>query len=505
MLSPARHDERHLSRYPTIRRFARTAAGALFLAALSTAAAYAQAAPPGGSRPYVLPDSSSSRSNAVPVPTAQPGRLLVTGRLRGYSFDRVNHVQNTANPDRHATEFSFEPHLDYRIGNTPLNIGYSYSGAYGFGLDGTKPGANNHVDNTLPGYPLDSPVHEAYLQYKTSYDTFTVGDQELNYSWTPASDTRVQPVSYQAFDSSAKLSKTLTFGLTDIVRFQARNSSNFEPNTLLTAPYSGATPVIAKSGTQTPGTLRLGLSYTPISNVAITAENYQFYDIASLTYAEGRYGVVPSSKANPYLAVQFVNEVSLGQNQLGRISNHTFGAQLGATVAKGVQVTVSTDIAPWHYALVHAKSTTAASAFYFAPGGGTGSVEKLGTGLYRVAYGGIASPYTDTYTSDPLYTTMLTQGMVERRSAGNSGKIALTYTTPNKQFRFIAAEGYFQYSNEIARNITSEYDLDGTYYLNKVRSGPYHGLLVRVRYASRSVPAIPDNFQYQRFQTEYDF
>jgi hypothetical protein len=172
-------------------------------------------------------------------------------------------------------------------------------------------------------------------------------------------------------------------------------------------------------------------------------------------------------------------------------------------VAKGLLFTVSTDISPWQYAYVN---STKAESSYFLPGGGSGSAEKVGTNLYKVAYGGIASPYTDSLATDPLYTTMITQGMADRRSAGNTAKVAAVYTTPNGQFKFIAAEAYFQYSNAISRNITSEYNLDGTYYFNKVKSGkPYHGLLARIRYAPRTIPAIPYNFQYQRFMTEYDF
>jgi hypothetical protein len=296
--------------------------------------------------------------------------------------------------------------------------------------------------------------------------------------------------------------------MTDILRFQARNSSNFEPNTLLTAPYDGASSLIAKSGTQTPGTLRTALTYKPVANVSITGEDYQFYDIANLGYGEVKYGFAPKLASNPYFAAQYVNEVSQGQKQVGKIDSTTYGAQLGANVAKGLLFTLSTDLSPWRYAYVR---STGAESSYFLPAGGSASAEKVGTNLYKVAYGGIASPYTDSYASDPLYTTMITQGMADRRSAGESYKAAIVYTTPNKQFKFIAAEGIFNYSNAIpvagTTHVTaSEYNLDGTYYVSKVKSGkPYHGLLARIRYAPRTIPVTPDQFQYQRFQLEYDF
>lgn len=458
---------------------------------------------PGAKKPAPLPDTFSGQSHPAPTPTPLSGHLSVSGRFRGYDFQRLNRVQNASNPNRHSIEFGVEPHLDYHIADTPLNVGYTYFGATPFGFNGPNPSANGKVDNTLPGFPLNSPMHELYLQYKDSNNFVTIGNQELNYPWTPNSDSRIMPESYQGIDSTFKLLDSLSFSATRIIAFEHRNSSNFESNTLLTAPYAGAS--LDHYHPFTPGTLRLGLNFHPSNRFVLSAEDYQYYNIANLAYAEGKYGLSPYSAANPYLAVQYVAENSLGTNQVGRIDNHTIGAQLGVNVAKGLLFAASTDIAPWEYAYVHASSATAATSKYFVGGGGTGSSEMVGPDLYKVAYGGIASPYTDSLGTDPLYTTQITQGMADRRSAGNSYKAALVYTTPNKQLKLIADEAWFQYSNDIARNLTSEFNVDGTYYFNKVRPGPYKGFFVRVRIAPRTQPTLPYNFEYQRFITEYDF
>jgi hypothetical protein len=463
------------------------------------------ATPTPAAKKYTLPDTLSSQSHPAPTATPKPGGFTVSGKVRGYYFVRTNAVQNASNPNRHALEFAGIPHFDYRFGNSPINFGYTYAGATPFGFNGPDPIKNGRVDNTLPGYNVNQPVHEIYLQYKTKYDTVTVGDQELNYPWTPNSDSRVIPASYQGIDSTFQVADGLNIGLTRILRFGQRNSSNFEPNTLLTAPYPGASSLIATNNTITPGVLRLGATYKPLSNVSVSAENYEFYNIVNLAYTEGKFGLAPTSTYNPYLAVQYVAENSLGQNQIGRVDNHTIGAQLGATLAKGLLFTVSTDIAPWHYAIVDATSAAKAEKGYFIGGGGTGDAVAAGPGQYRVAYGGIASPYTDSLGTDPLYTTMITQGMADRRSAGNSYKTGIVYTTPDHQFRLIVAEALFQYSNAISRNLTSEFNADGTYYFNKVRPGPYHGFFVRVRVAPRTIPTLPYNFTYQRYITEYDF
>lgn len=497
-------------------RLSRALAPAVLLFAALTGVARAQAttnslgisvayptAHAGVKKPLPLPDTFSAQSHPAPTPTPKPNHLDFFGRFRTLSFQRLNHVQNAGNPNRHDIEFGIQPHFDYRIGNTPLNVGYTYYGSTPFGFEGPNPIANPHIDNTVPGFPLDQPVHELYVQYKDARNFVTLGNQELNYPWSPNSDSRMVPASYQGLDSTFKVLPSLSFSLTRILRFEQRNSSNFEPNTLLTAPYPQTS--LDAFHPYTPGTLRVGLNFHPVNRFDLSAENYQFYDIANLTYAEAKYGIDPYAAANPYVAAQYVAEGSLGANQIGQVSNHTIGVQLGANVSKGLLLAVSTDIAPWQYAYVNASSAPKAQAGYFVGGGGTGDAVKVGPNLYKVAYGGLASPYTDSLGTDPLYTTQITQGMADRRSAGNSYKLALVYTPPNKQFKLIADEGWFQYSNDIARNLTSEFNVDGTYFFNKVRSGPYKGLSVRVRIAPRNQPTLPYNFEYQRFITEYTF
>ena len=57
--------------------------------------------------------------------------------------------------------------------------------------------------------------------------------------------------------------------------------------------------------------------------------------------------------------------------------------------------------------------------------------------MTQIEYGGWASPYTDNYDSDPLFTTSVTQGMADRRAAGSSEKVGLQYTTPNTKWVWI--------------------------------------------------------------------
>jgi len=452
-----------------------------------------------------LPDTFGGQSHPAPTPTPSPSHISISGRLRMYDFQRLNRVKNASNPNRHVIEFAAEPHIDYRIGDTPLNIGYTFGGATGFGFNGPNPITNGHVDNTVPGYPLDMADHELYLQYKDKNNTFTAGNMELNYPWVSLNDSRVIPTAYQGIDGSVRLTSWLDVNATRVLRFEQRNSSNFEANTLLTAPYPGSSSLFKGSNHETPGTLRIGLNFHPSARFVLSAENNEFYDVANLAYVEAKYGLDPFTSVNPYVAAQYVAEGSLGQNQVGTIDDHTIGVQIGANIAKGLLFAASTDDSPVQYAYVRAKSLSSAESRYFVGGGGTGDGRSLGGGLYQVAYGGIASPYSDSLATDPLYTTMITQGMADRRSAGESYKVALSYSPPNKQWKLLADEAWFDYSNDIARNLTSEFNVDGTYYFNKVRPGPYRGFFVRVRIAPRQQPTLPYTFEYQRFIAEYDF
>jgi hypothetical protein len=463
----------------------------------------AQAAPAAHTEsPRPVPYAYGKFAHVTPVPTPAPGKLSVSTRIRSYSFAQFNAAGSAANPNRHAFELGAEPHLDYHVAGTPLDIGYTYFGATGFGLNGPDPISNPRIDNSLPGFPLDSPLHEIYLSYEDEHARVSAGNRELNYAWTPASDSRIMPASYQGIDVTLKAGKSISLGLTRIIRFEQRNSSNFEANTLVTAAYPGTTPQHLQPFT--PGALRAGIDYHPVARFDLLAENYVFYTIADLVYAEWRYGINPYSRTNPYLALQYVAENSLAPNAAGIIGNQTYGAQLGATLVRNLLVTASADIAPWKYAYVNAPSASAAAAPFFTGTGGTGAVQALGRNRYKVAYGGIASPYTATLGTDPLYTAVTTLGMADRSSAGNSYKAALVYTSSNKQLRLAVENAWWQYSNDISRNLTAAFAFDGTYYLNPVRPGPYRGLLVKVKLEPVAQPTLPYNYGKQRFMLEYD-
>ncbi len=455
-------------------------------------------ASPEADRPSAPTPTTTPRAG-TPIP-GLPG-LTVSGTLRAYDFNRENREQNTANPNRSAFNLGGNVHLDYAFANTPLHIATTYFGAYPFGANGVRPQQNNQVDNTVPGFPL-STFGEAYLRYRDARTNATLGDQVLNTPWALASDTRIKPVVFQGLDANYTFGSNLTLGVSRMIRFEGRTSSAFDRNTLLTSRPAGNPPYKAFD---TSGFLLADLTYKNPNAVTASFDDYSFYDIANLFYGEVRDSLDASSPFSPTAAVQYVNENSQGRADVGRIRNSTYGVQLGANLNRNVLFQLDFDTAPIHYETVAANSLSAAGKGLFLPAGGTPATVALGGGLYRVAYGGIASPYTEAYATDPLYTTSITQGMADRHSPGTAYKASLTFTPDNKRVKGILSEAYYEYGNELGSNRTYETNVDVTYYFSAVTKGPYKGLSFRERFADRQQQTLPFDFKYIRTQLEYDF
>jgi hypothetical protein len=527
-------------------RIARIAYACAGFTALGFGIAAAQTAP------TPAPGNTSDRIGGAPGPAALatpvPGwdplgvkGLTISGTLRAYDFNRINTPEYNAKgaatgPNRAAFNFGGDVHVDYKLGASPFSVGGALWGAYPFGINGGDVSCNvggglivhqspalcskNNagIDNSLPGYALET--FEYYVKYSDPTAAVTVGNQLLNKSWEPASDSRIKPSLYQGADATINVTKALAIGLTRITRFDNRTESIFDQCTLLTCT-AGVTPAgigsIVGRRSITTGTDRLALAFKPNSRFTLTTEAYRFHNIANLTYLESKYYVLEKNAYNPYFGVQFVNEQQAGSAILGRVQNQTVGLQLGVTPVKHLLLTVGADQSPWNYDTVTATSAAAATAPYFLVAGGTNTAVaagvngsavnavKVGADRYKVVYGGIASPYSDSYASDPLYTTSISQGIVDRRSAGFALKGALTYTTANKRFVAIASEASYNYDTAFARNRTYELDADVTYNFNTVRAGTYRGLSLRERFADRTQPTLPYNFKYLRHQLQYSF
>jgi hypothetical protein len=450
----------------------------------------------------------------IPLPSASPKAFTWNAQIRAYDFERFNKDQSAANPNRTAFNAGLILHGDYRFEGTALSVGATYEGADPFGVN--PPGvaktaqANGRIDNSLPGFQLSS-LDEAYVRYNTGASLITVGDQLLNDPWL-YTDSRIKPATYRGLTSEFALSNAWSVGFTRITETEFRANNNFGPQTLLTTTSAGGQnpspgfPAHPGAG-GTDGFYRFDVAWHPSSQFTTTVDNFQFIDLAQMFYADSRYNFAPGTALNPYLRVQAVDETQEGKALAGIINNQTLGFQVGATLVKNLVLTFSGDAAPWKYQTVSATSAAAAEAPYFVSVATDkpGIVQSLGGGLFRVAYGGIASPYTDNYGSDPIFTTSLTQGIVDVRAAGQSYKPQLTYTGFHGQLVTYISDAWYNYSNVIAQDHASEFNADATYYFHRViPNTKYRGFVIRERYGARTQDTAPFDFKYLRTQVYYN-
>ena len=167
--------------------------------------------------------------------------------------------------------------------------------------------------------------------------------------------------------------------------------------------------------------------------------------------------------------------------------------QVGANVTRRIVLAASLVSIPWHYDTISlsrgvrctnerpAKKgyyqilANAATLAYFLPVNAAQCLTHA-DGTTTIAYGGWASPYTDNYATNPVFTTQVSQGVPDRRAAGTSWKIAAAYTSSDQRFLLIASGAWYDYGNAIAAQRTTEWNLDGTYRFRYLGAGAYKGL-----------------------------
>jgi hypothetical protein len=216
---------------------------------------------------------------------------------------------------------------------------------------------------------------------------------------------------------------------------------------------------------------------------------------------------VQSQRSKPFAAFQAGRETDTGASQLGRIDSFVVGGQLGANVTRSITVALGYNYIPEHTETVPTPAGTTCSAahvagaragfslpYFIGSNAPSCIVNRNGTTTYL--FGGLASPYTDSYATDPLYTTSISQGMADRRAPGSGVKLSASYTSPDKRWVFLTSRAYYDYGTSlVGQQQTSEFDADLQYYVNKPRaSGPYTAQYGGAPY-----------FKYNRAQLEYDF
>ena len=496
---------------------------------------------------------------ASPAPTATPNPFSYRGYVRAYDFTRQNAYNGHSAANQQSFNAALNLHADYALGQ-----GFTLGGSYLYAnpLNGCTTAStrfpvastnncsagvaapNLAPDDTLPGFQL-STLYEAYAKYKGNGLNITAGDQVYNTPWANASDSRLKPVAFQGVDATYQINKMWAVQASYMGQWECRTCSNFDRGTLLTdlsgtngffTGYPGATPLqqVNDPSFSTPPSNGLWygrIGYTGPKKAPLTANAsfYNFTNIAQLFWLDARYPF--AGKLKPFVAGQFGSEANPNLSILGKISATVYGLQAGFNPMNNVTITAGFDVVPvksdnlsiaagnlpagYSCTAKHTLSAGANKPYqsqigYFLMNGAPQCVTQP-NGSIDLYYGGLASPYTDSYATDPLFTTTISQGMADRRAPGQSGKIAANFVSDDKRFNAVLAKGWYVYGNAtVGVYPVQETNFDTWYYLNKLpKSGPYKGFLVRYRYADRdqafTFAGGVSLFKYNRFQAEYDF
>ncbi len=525
---------------------------------------YVEATPP----PTEAPPPPAPAATVAPPPPSTPNPLTLGGFFRSYYFTRQNASNNPG------TQFNFSPGAKYNsngVNQASLNYGIALHGQYdfpnGWDIGGTYLYANpidgpcvvpaNHLkgnvcviqtppntnpDDTLPGFTL-STFYQAYAGYKAHGFDGQLGNVLFTTPWANPSDSRIKPAAFQGAYLSYTAPSYWTIEGADMFAFENRTSSSFTQQTLLTS-YPAGNPGLASNiylpngnGINTDGFTFGKLGYDNPNGIAVNGYFYGVSDIVTMWWGDAQY-TFGQSPWKPYIALQGGSESNNGKSFVGKIDSQVFGAQIGAHITKNLLFTAGYDQIPWKTDTVFLpKNVTCsnsnyqitakgATLAYFLPSNAAQCFNNA-NGTTQIYYGGWASPYTDAYATDPLFTTSIDQGMADRRAPGSSWKLALQFTSTNKKWVFIATDAWYNYGNALSAEDTRDWTLDGLYHFSAVKPGPYRGLTLRYRYMDRTLSntycgAAATNcpagssigstyfgglplFKYNRAQLEYDF
>lgn len=511
----------------------------------------------------------------APAPTPTPNPLTIDGFYRAYYFTRQNATNDLGtefNPSKYnanaVNQATFNNaislHADYHFAGGGFYLGGTYLYANPFddtcstallhakGLPcvSEKP-PNTNPDDTVPGFILNT-FYEAYLAYNAHHVYAKVGDQLFNSPWASPVDTRIKPAAFQGGDV-AYTPGAWTFELARMLQFQPRTSSTFVSSTLITSYPAGGQGLGSNiffpggHGVTTDGFYYGKVGYAPKGgDYSANGYLWSVNDIVNMYWGDAHY-TWQENRWKPFVALQGGFESNTGASYAGKIDSQMFGVQLGFNATKTFVIAASYDGVPWHYdditlpkgfscsnstfqiktPIQQSPPQPGNTLAYFLPVQ-AGQCFTNPNGLTTIAYGGWASPYTDNYATNPVFTTQVSQGEPDRRAGVQSYKIAGVYTSQNRRGTFIVSDAWYDYGNKLLSQNTNEWNLDGTYRFMPVsKTGPYHGLQFRYRYAQRSYTntycgdpstACPPGltpgstllggvplFKYNRAMLEYDF
>jgi hypothetical protein len=401
-----------------------------------------------------------------PVKTsAKPKKLPVhfTGNIRSYYFTR-----EFGNP-RLDTQSSFSLGGRITVLTDPFWNGFRIGGtvytAQGMGLNSDY---YLRQDRTLPGSPI-TVLGQSFGEYQSRYLLMRVGNQLITTPWLNDADSRMIPATYQGlYTVVTPVTGLDLFGMR-LISFKSRTADHFSKTNLYNTLNVGIGSIPALGNKTDIGTLAFGASYK-MHTLNIKTWVYHFYNFANLAYLDVHYKLVTSSSIKPLFGLQLGHEWNAGSeilNSIGLGSTHAdiFGALLG--------------LENEHAGIILA-----------------GNILPRYQGAYR--NGDVVSPYTSGYISDPLYTTSMTAGLIEK-AAGSAVKVTAHYNLFGDTVLVMAS--YAKYFTSPYLHNTNETNIDVTY----KPTGLFKHLSIRDRLGFLNGNKTFGHYINNRVMLEYNF
>ena len=403
----------------------------------------------------------------------------LSGELRSYYFRRDYAAPAVLDANAFAVAGLFNYRTPDFLGG--FSLAASYFTANALGTHNSNPA---RVDTTLSGAANSiNTLGQAFLQYRGHGALVRLGDQVVATPWAGASDSRVLPATYQAAYGALTPLSGLTIEALRILRYKSRTAddyfrdNNYYPPTWKGDASYGGLGDLPAGAPGTSGTVAAGVDYRRASLKA-TGWYYDFYDFAHMAYGQLDDTIVSGFPVEPFAGAQVVREwdstnvFSLtGTHLLGQpgvaVNSFTFGAIVGV---KGLGASVS---------VAYDRLRSAGSG---ALGGGA-----------------LISPYTQSFATDPLYTSSMIRGLVEL-GPGSSWKITAAGRAIGDRLEFTAS--FAEYRTDYSGNDSETY-----FDLIYLPRGWLKGLSLRNRVEVGNGRVNPGHrhFLYNRVMVAYSF
>lgn len=391
----------------------------------------------------------------------------VTGNIRSYYFNQF--YGGSALPNKYA--YSLGGML--KVQTAPidgLSAGIAFYTANSLGANDLQSPGYSHLDALLMGEKTTLNVlGQAYLQYQDPWLRIKAGNILLKTPWMNPSDAFMIPSTFQAVSVQITPIKNLQLlGIREF-RFKNRIQNNYNRETLL-----NENPVYPDMPDHMDGTLAFGAK-ARWQGLQSTAWFYKFYDLSNLFYGTLHYSIkgLPLG-LRPFADFQYAREWADGAQYAGPVNATVFGGMLGLQTPLGQ---------------IFAAYNEVPSRNPFSAGGRT---------LYN---GGFISPYTQQYSADPLYTSIMDYGLVSASAAGHAWKFGfLIHPMCNLRIKYSYS---MYYTQPYLSNVDANY-LDVTY----TPGGFWKGLSLRNRLAidhSNPYAGYQGTFIDDRLMLQYSF